>query len=1145
MHLCISHLTCQGTIAAGPAILAASPAGESASVDHDPSVSVATASGAGAPTLRLVVRRALADRALIGPAWLLVVAATMLLATSVVHADVARRDGVVRALAAAPPAELVVRVRAPLDVATADADLERVGSLLAGSLGGTGADVVASVRSTSYALPGTAEVPDLTRFESVEAIAAHADLVDGRWPEADRRPIEAVVTEQAADPLGVGAGSAITLTRRTDGSVHEVLVTGVVRLAASAGPLVSDEPLLRDGREQGATFLTLGPLLVPRADVLALATGRTVDARWAAAPEPSALDPEELRPVANRVGRLEGVVSADLGTNAPRVSSALPEHLRAVAGSLLAGSAGVLLLDAQLAILAGYGLMLIAVLLLEERRAETALFRSRGADGVALVAWALAEAVILVLSAAVVGLVLAFVVVALGPRVGVLGSPDSPLPRLDAGSVGVTLVAGGAALVGFLLPTLASLGPLAAVRRAVGRQVPRGAAQRTGIDLALVALAAIALWQLRVYGTPITRDLRGTLGVDPLLVAAPALALLAGAVVTLRIVPLLAVGAERLVAGARGLLLPLAARQLARRPARQSRTALLLVMAGAINVFAAAYAGTWSTSQADQVDHEVGADLAIDMSGADLPTWAVDALLAGTPGVAAHTPMLREDVDLGAAGRGTLVALGPEAAGVVRLRADRADGAVEDRFAGLAAARPALGGVALPGAPTAIRVSLRTALEGWVTEEHPVALDPAFPGASAAVVVRDAAGWVLRAASERAALDATPKDLTIPLHATLADGTTVVPRAPLELLAVEVVLELPDATAAVGSADVVEVATAEASTGAAVGSATAWTALPGVPGDGWTLTRQAPNEDPVSTGPAASGRLTFTEPSAIVGPAPARLALRAPGLGQVTPLAVPALVDPQLASALGAAEGDTVTVSERFGDPRSIVVTGTLRGFPTIAAGRPFAVLDLRTLALSDYLAHGRSPDPRTWLASTAEGGDPRATATAIAAGPVPATVTVRDEVLEVRLDDPVTAAILTTLALGSIAAMAFAAIGFVVTASVGIRERLPDLAVLAALGVGRARLLAWLAVEQAVLLALGLALGVALGMIVAWVALPSLTLGPAGVAVDPPALVVVAWEPVVAVVAVGLALLLAATSLLARAVRRSDVPSVLRAGEA
>ena len=62
--------------------------------------------------------------------------------------------------------------------------------------------------------------------------------------------------------------------------------------------------------------------------------------------------------------------------------------------------------------------------------------------------------------------------------------------------------------------------------------------------------------------------MRGTLGLDPLLVAAPAIGLLAGGVLALRLMPLMAALIERVVARGRHLVGAMGARQLARRCAR-------------------------------------------------------------------------------------------------------------------------------------------------------------------------------------------------------------------------------------------------------------------------------------------------------------------------------------------------------------------------------------------------------------------------------------------------------------------------------------------------------------------------------------------------------------------------------------------------
>ena len=129
--------------------------------------------------------------------------------------------------------------------------------------------------------------------------------------------------------------------------------------------------------------------------------------------------------------------------------------------------------------------------------------------------------------------------------------------------------------------------------------------------LALVALAVVAFWQLQTVGPQLSERVRGQFGVDPLLVVAPALGLLAGAVLALRIVPLLANVGERIAAGGRGTIPALASWQVARRPVRYARSSLLLMMAIGIGFFAAAYATTWIGSQQDQAAYEVGADIRV------------------------------------------------------------------------------------------------------------------------------------------------------------------------------------------------------------------------------------------------------------------------------------------------------------------------------------------------------------------------------------------------------------------------------------------------------------------------------------------------------------------------------------------------------
>src|SRR5262249_47638384 len=164
----------------------------------------------------------------------------------------------------------------------------------------------------------------------------------------------------------------------------------------------------------------------------------------------------------------------------------------------------------------------------------------------------------------------------IGPTAGTGLAADA---GISPTAIVVAALTGAASIVALTLPTLFVAANPAAARAASGRQGRTSLAQRIGLDLALVAVAAVALWQLRLYGAPLTRPARGPLGVDPLLVAAPAIGLLAGAVLSLRLVPHVAELGEQLLVRGRGLAGALGGRQLARRPLRYTRIALLLMLA--------------------------------------------------------------------------------------------------------------------------------------------------------------------------------------------------------------------------------------------------------------------------------------------------------------------------------------------------------------------------------------------------------------------------------------------------------------------------------------------------------------------------------------------------------------------------------------
>ena len=176
-------------------------------------------------------------------------------------------------------------------------------------------------------------------------------------------------------------------------------------------------------------------------------------------------------------------------------------------------------------------------------------------------------------------------------------------------------------------------------------------------------------------------------------------------------------------------------------------------------------------------------------------------------------------------------------------------------------------------------------------------------------------------------------------------------------------------------------------------------------------------------------------------------------------------------------------------------------------------MVDDRALAIARFAATGAIDDPKEWWLSA---GDAAAVAAAITAGPDPeavvVTTTARTEELST---DPVPLGIIGVLGLGSVAAMVFASIGFVVSAAVSTRERLSEFALLRALGLSGRQLSVWLSLENAFLLGIGTASGILLGLLLAWLVLPFAMLTSSGTVAVPSPVVVIPWTTLLPILVV------------------------------
>ncbi len=628
------------------------------------------------------------------------------------------------------------------------------------------------------------------------------------------------------------------------------------------------------------------------------------------------------------------------------------------------------------------------------------------------------------------------------------------------------------------------------------------------------------------------------------------MALVAGAILALRIVPLLAELAERAFGPRAGLVAPLGARQLARRPLRYTRSALLLILASAMGTFAAAYIGSWQRSQADQAAYRTGGDLRLEVSGfPDLPAWALGPAYEGVDGVRSAMPVLTDTFDVaGRVSGGQLLGVGAERlVGTVDVRSDLLGGLALDEAAGrLVPTTDDIGGIPLPESVTGLVLEFTTSLE---SHPGPSGDDPGglaftgelradFPIGQVSVAVRDATGAVrVVNAGNRLRAAAGGQVVDVPLVEPGSDGRTLRMPGPVQLIGVDVSLQPPADTRIAGEVTLVAVnPSGEATAGPGLldeGTGQGWSWLVQRSGDSATAPATE-SEDP------ATLRVSLRE--AIYGDqGPARLRFTPPDFTRLASTTVPVIVSRTFADATHVEMGTTLSLgslTRRY----EVEVVGIVDGFPTLDPSRPFAIGDVGTLALASYARSGQELFIDEWWLRVDDQG---AASAALSGDPFSVErLTSRDGLVRSLGDDPVALGIVGALAIGSVSALIVAIIGFAVSAVVSTRERLGEFALLRAVGLSSRQLSAWLTFEFAFLLAIGAGAGSALGLLLSWLVLPFVTLTADAQAAFPPIVIVVPWVAIIGIHAVAAAALVGAVMVTTRVIRRAPVIGVLRAGE-
>ncbi len=1056
--------------------------------------------------MSLTLRRAASARALLLAATGATLIITVLLTGLAAYSRDTVAAGARSALSDAPAQERSVLLRGPVGTSRTYGERDAaVQAAMAAGFGGRAARVNATAAAAGLELSG--DLPAgmsggaLASVVFLDGLPDRAELVSGAWPHATTGdgPAQAALVEPVATLLGVAVGDRVPITSRLSRRPADVVVSGIFRPRDPGDPYW----LLAPGAQTGVApqSSTYGPFVVAREDFLRRLTA-SASASWLIEPELVGASPAALASVGRAATEASESLPKRVGLDSSGVATTdLPALTDRIRRADLVGRSALVTPMLLMAVLGGYALLLIALLLGEHRRGETALLRARGAARGQLAALAAREAALVVLPAAALAPVLATEILRYADRSGRLVQAISLHPRLDT----LTWLVAAAAAVGC---GLAMLGP--ALRRGgtyvaelAGRSRPtrRAAAQRAGVDLALVGLAILAWSQLRQYSSPVGGS-SGTLRIDPLLAAAPTIGVLAGAVVALRALPPLTRQAERYVDRRPWAGAMLGTWQAGRRP--HAGPVLLLALALGVSTLAWCLVATSQRSVVDQADHRVGADLRlVDTSWFPSPDRAQQ--VAALPGVTAMAAVGREELGLGAAMEpGSLVAIDTRAAAdVLRMRGDLADGSATGMLSTLAAQAVDPARIALP-AGTRQLTGRMTVVEAQFTDIY---------NNSAESPVHTAAVFAVPGGQYR----------EVPLGAAVAGRP--------ERFAVDLPAEL-DGAALAGFRVTTDVSS---------GSRFAWEldelAADGTPVDlgtagFWRVFDQVGTEVGGKEGDALV--VDFQPEGSIWGRA--RLDLVASP--QASTAAVPIMATPQALAALKIDVGATTRLSFG-GGPVEVRVVDTVEAVP--GDTRPAAlVADLPTLAAAEFQRYGTARRPDEYWLSTGSDGH----VAAAAAGKLEGI-----EVLDRRAAadsagrDAYATGARTALLVAALGAALLAAVGLAVDLRATSRRRLTELAVLHTLGAGPRLLARSLVVEQAFLAVVGVLVGVAVGIGVAATMAPLVILTPAAAPPVPAPLLVVPWLRVGVTACALLVLALVMSGLVATTMRQRLVAAQLRIG--
>ncbi|HLZ24697.1 MAG TPA: FtsX-like permease family protein [Ktedonobacterales bacterium] len=513
---------------------------------------------------------------------------------------------------------------------------------------------------------------DITSIESPQleflatdfaAVAPHLRFLAGGLARATGSSVPVDITEQMAKDNGLAVGSHLVVTQYggTVFGAKEIDLT--LTIAGIFTPKDASDPYWN-----GLTFDAGGTPTTPKIYPIVISpdifysqlptfTQVGMTQHWVYYTRPEAISTSNMSRVRDDIAQIRAHINGDLlstpGIARVGVESMLDSTINDVQAQAALLTLPLYVVVAQIVGLALLFVAAMAGLLVEAQAQDIATLKSRGASGTQILGAFTVQGLFLALIAAVAGPFLAaLLAVALlkwfvasdilltsGVTSNYFTAVASPAAVAIPAIVGALLGVGAVSFAAFQSARLDVL----AFRREQGRSARPPFWRRYYLDVALAVLCGVGYIELGQFGGVNTRQQLGNASASPLLLVTPALLLLAGALLVLRLFPLGASLGARFASRGRGLTSLLAFSQVERNPQRYSRITLLLVLAVGLGLFALTFDTSLQRNAQDRATYTVGSDVRVQQSfgeGNGRGTQLAGEM-AKLPGVLGVTPVYR------------------------------------------------------------------------------------------------------------------------------------------------------------------------------------------------------------------------------------------------------------------------------------------------------------------------------------------------------------------------------------------------------------------------------------------------------------------------------------------------------------------------